>query len=249
MLKLRNKKKQAPEVYGAPLMVSTSAGQPLLTFAPEIVTSLRHMVTGLSCNEGLPACLSIASSLREEGTTYISLALATVIASDTSASVCAVELNWWAPGMVDMLGKGPAGAGAVPAAPRLADVMAGKATLDEALVATALPNLSLLPAGEVKLEQRPVLARSEALKELITTLRARFDYVVLDVPAVLATSDAIALASLGDACVVVVRHGLTPRSSVQLALDDLSHLKVLGVVLNMASFHTPTFLRAIEPQE
>jgi hypothetical protein len=36
---------------------------------------------------------------------------------------------------------------------------------------------------------------------------------------------------------------------VQLALDDLSHLKILGVVLNMAEFHTPKFLRAMEPQE
>jgi Mrp family chromosome partitioning ATPase len=249
MLKLRNKKRQAPDAFVAPLTISTSGGQQLLTFAPEVVTSVRHMVTGLSCNGGIPASLSVVAALREEGTTYTSLALATVIASDTAASVCAIELNWWSPGMVSLLSAASTGAGAVPSTPRLADILTGKATLDEALLATALPNLSLLPAGEVSLEQRPFMARSEALRELITTLRTRFDYLILDVPAVLATSDAIALASLGAACVVVVRHGLTPRSSVQLALDDLSHLKILGVVLNMAEFHTPKFLRDIEPQE
>jgi Mrp family chromosome partitioning ATPase len=248
MLKLR--KKQPPaEVFSAPLSISTSAGQSIFTFDPEVVTSVRHMVTGLSCNGGVPSSLTVVSALREEGTTYTSMALATVIASDTSASVCVVELNWWSPGMLRLLSKGPGGAGAIPTAPRIAEVLTGKASLNEALITTGLPNLSLLPAGEVALEQRPVIARSDALKELIAALRERFDQLVLDIPAVLATSDAIALASLGDACVVVVHHGLTPHTSVQLALDDLSHLKILGVVLNMARFHTPKFLRDLEPQE
>jgi hypothetical protein len=36
---------------------------------------------------------------------------------------------------------------------------------------------------------------------------------------------------------------------VQLALDDLRHLTILGVVLNMANFHSPKFLRDLAPQE
>lgn len=259
MLSMR-KKQQAPNLVGAPLVLNASSGQPLYTFAPEVVTSVRHMVTGLSCNGGIPATLATLAALREEGTTYISLALAAVIAHDTAASVCAVELNWWSPGMLTLLSKGsaPSGKGATGAAllpaplvdrPRLADVLLGKAALDEAIIPTTLPNLSLLPAGEVSLEQRPVVARSEALKALIDKLRARFDHLILDIPAVLATSDAIALASLADACAIVVRHGVTPSASVQLALDDLSHLKILGVVLNMADFKTPKFLRDLTPQE
>lgn len=240
------KKKPGENPLGAPLTINLPSGEELYTFAPEVVSSFRHMITGLACNGGIPSRMAVISALREEGVTHTSLALATVLASDTSATVCAVELNWWAPGMVAMLSRGKA---TPPEQPRLAAVVSGAATLDEALIPTSLPNLSLLPAGEISLEQRPVVARSAALRAVIDELSARFSHLVLDVPAVMATSDAIALASLGDACAVVVRHGTTPTQSVQLALDDVKHLKMLGVVLNKASFHTPRWLLSLVPQE
>lgn len=244
----KNKQKN-PGALGAPLAIKSAAGEELHVFTPEIVANVRHMVTSLAVDGGVPSRLAVVSALREEGVTHTSLALAAVLANDTAARVCAVELNWWAPGMLSLLGRGDTRKAGLGERPRLADLLAGKASLDEALIPTALSNLSLLPAGELPLEQRPTAARGAALREIVDQLAVRFDHLILDVPAVLATSDAIALASLGDACALVVRHGLTPTQSVQLALDDIRHLNILGVILTKAEFYTPRFILNLVPQE
>jgi Mrp family chromosome partitioning ATPase len=121
--------------------------------------------------------------------------------------------------------------------------------LDKALVQTALPNLALLPAGDLSPAQRPAMARSERLKDCIEQLSRRFDHILLDVPAILATSDAIALASLGTACCLIIRQGVTPVSSVRRALDDIKHLPMLGVMLNQNRPMLPRWVQALVPQE
>ena len=83
------------------------------------------------------------------------------------------------------------------------------------------------------------MAHSQALKLLIDELGQRFNYLILDVPAILATNDAVPLASLGSACCLVVRQGETPINDVQLALDEIDHLSVLGAVLNRVKFIMP----------
>lgn len=131
----------------------------------------------------------------------------------------------------------------------LAAILSRSASLDEALVPTALPNLALLPAGPIAPAYRPALARGDGLKNCIEQLSRRFDHILLDIPAILATSDAIALASLGTACCLVIRQGVTPMNSVHRALDDIKHLPMLGVVLNQAQMNLPGWVRALVPQE
>jgi hypothetical protein len=131
----------------------------------------------------------------------------------------------------------------------LAAVMVGSSSLDDALIQTAQPNLALLPAGNLSPAQRPAIARGDALKACIEQLSRRFDHILLDIPAILATSDAIALASLGTGCCVVVRQGVTPVHSVRRALDDVKHLPMLGVVLNQSRIALPRWVRALVPQE
>jgi Mrp family chromosome partitioning ATPase len=112
-----------------------------------------------------------------------------------------------------------------------------------------LPNLALLPAGDLSPAQRPAMARSDTLRTCIARLSRRFDHILLDIPAILATSDAIALASLGAACCVVVRQGITPVSNVRRALDDIKHLSILGVLLNQNRTVLPRWVNALIPQE
>jgi Mrp family chromosome partitioning ATPase len=213
----------------------------LVQFPPDVVTSLRHMVTRLTRGAELPARISVIAALREEGVTYITVALAATMATDLEATICAVELNWWWPGMSTLLSGTES--------PGLAGVLAGQSTLDDALIATNLPNLSLLPAGDLPIEWRPVVARGAALAELIYQMHDRFQYLVLDIPAVRATSDAIALAGLGAACCLVLRQGATPAMEVRTALDDVSNLSMLGVVMNRVRIATPAFFLRMIPRE
>lgn len=254
------KKSKAPDSVGTPLTLASVEGDELLVFPSQIVASVRHMITGLACGEGIPTKLAVTSALREEGVTHTALTMATVLANDTASRVCVVELNWWSPGLIALLTshgtpntKGaPTERGLPPSLgkrPQLAELLAGSATLKDALIPTALPNLNLLAAGDLPLEQRPSAARGAALKAIIDDLATQYDHLILDIPAVLATSDAMALAAHGDASVVVVRHGLTPTQTVQLALDDMKHLKVLGVILTKARSHTPRFILDMMPGE
>jgi MinD-like ATPase involved in chromosome partitioning or flagellar assembly len=81
------------------------------------------------------------------------------------------------------------GAPGAPFTQGLGGLLRGEIPLEEALVATNRPNLALLPARRVDLVSRPVYARSKELAEVIDALAERYDYVLLDVPALQATSD------------------------------------------------------------
>jgi Mrp family chromosome partitioning ATPase len=271
------KQQQAPLDAESALTLRTADGAPLYTFPGPMINSMRHLETTLMYKGALPARIAMVAALRQEGVTYTTLALATTLAYDLAVRVCVVELNWWSPSIKTeplpehethetrwhklFRAKKPQGNSA--AAPTkseetanqtinttgLAAVLMGNTTLEEALIPTALPNLMLLPAGNLPAAQRPAMARHDTLKACIKQLSRRFDHILLDVPAILGTSDAIALASLSTACCVVVRQGVTPISQVRRALDDVKHLPMLGIVLNQARMSLPNWVGAFVPQE
>jgi protein-tyrosine kinase len=235
------KRKAKAADVAPPLDVKAADGTPLISFQQEIVTPLRHMASQLMQSDRWPAQISIIAALREEGVTYTTVALAATLASDWHKTVAAVELNWHTPGQAALLNTTASGG--------VAGVLSGSTELDAALITTALPNLFFLPAGELPIERRAAVARGAELAAVIDQVKQRFDLVLLDIPAVLITSDAIPLASLGAACVLVVRQGVTPQSKAQAALDDVKHLPMLGVVLNRVKLKTPRFIRHWIPQD
>ena len=238
MSKGKDKKSKTVEV--PPLEVKAADGTVLTSFPNEVIVPLRHMVSRLMQANAWPAHVSVIAALREEGVTYTATAIAATIASDWNKTVAVIELNWHTPGLAALLNT--------TTSPGVAGLLNGS-EMDSALITTALPNLFFLPAGELIAEQRSVTSRSAALASIIDQVKQRFDLVLLDIPAVLTTSDAIPLASLGAACLIVARQGVTPKSKVQAALDDVKHLPMLGVVLNRVKLKTPRFIRRWIPQD
>lgn len=211
------------------------------TFPQALVHSLRHMITKLNRDQNLPAKLSVVSALRQEGVSLISLALATIMAHDLSRRVCLVDLNWWWPS-VTMHDLAAHSVGIAP-------LLHGEVQLDATLVRTNHPKLTILPAGSLPLTERPVIARSAALRSLIDELSDSVDHLILDIPAILTTSDAIPLASLGNACCAVIHQGISPRRAVKQALGEINHMPTLGVVLNRVQMATPPWVLKAIPQE
>ncbi|HTM02131.1 MAG TPA: CpsD/CapB family tyrosine-protein kinase [Vicinamibacterales bacterium] len=119
------------------------------------------------------------------------------------------------------------------ASPGLADVLAGDATLDEALVYLPDYRLTILPAGRTP--QFPTeLLGAATMRRSMDTLRARFDRILIDLPAVAPLADVGTVAPLADGVVLVVRAGITQRPALEQALGVFEESKVLGVVLNDA---------------
>jgi succinoglycan biosynthesis transport protein ExoP len=104
---------------------------------------------------------------------------------------------------------------------------------EAALLSTAVPNLTFLPAGPTPADPAALLCSDKA-RALLATLRERYPWVIIDSPPVLAVSDASALASLVDGVLLVVRAHNTPIEAVQIARDRLEAVgvRILGVVLN-----------------
>ena len=240
MFRRKNKNKRVNRsLTELPLALPSEDGEILLTCKPEVVDNLRRMLTRIVQTEEFPAKLALLSALRGEGVTYLSRAMGTVMAHDLAKSVCIVDLNWQYPSQ--------------PLVPihqshGLAAAIAGQATVDEIIVRTGKPNLAWVPAGEIDFSSRPIVARSTALKEVIRELEQQFDHLIFDVPSVLSSSDSIALASLADACCVVIKHGVTSIENVRLALDDINHLRMLGVVMNQVELETPSLVLRYIPQ-
>ena len=255
-------KREDNEAKTVPLALLAEDYTPLIVFPGEVVKSFRHTLTRLARAGSLPKRVSLVSAVREEGDTYTALALATTIANDQRINVCVVELNWWWPGMIHLItgtnldpnikqnGSTPIALTQTPQIQSLgvAGILKRQATPDEALIKTALPNLTLLPAGRLNVEQRPIAARSNELPEILEELDKRFDLLVLDIPPILVTSDAIALASYGEATYMVVRHGATSIENVRTALDDIEHLSVSGVIMNHVRTYTPQVLLRLVSQ-
>jgi polysaccharide biosynthesis transport protein len=157
-----------------------------------------------------------------EGVTTVSRTLAAMIAHDLEANVCWVDLNF-----TDDSRGAPLSDHA-----SLADVLSERATIESALEPTSNPRLALLNAGTVARSRRPVLARSPLLTDLFAALDQTFQYVVMDVPPLLASSEALNLVRHARAYLMVVGHGSTTVPQVRRTAQELRSIPSLGVVLN-----------------
>ncbi len=140
-------------------------------------------------------------------------------------------------------------AGAPPEDPRLAihpgpgliQVLRGECDLEAAIQETDVERLAILPLGEPA-HSFPLAIRTATLPDVIDQLRLRYGLVVLDLPAVLNSTDSQVLARLADQLILVVRAEVTPAKLVRQALDQLGEGVVLGVVLNDSRPDLPSWL-------
>ncbi len=166
----------------------------------------------------------VTSPGRGEGKSITAGNLALTMAQELQRRVVLVDADLRRPSVRALFGIDEDG-------PGLSEVLAGEATLDEALVYLPDYGLTLLPAGATP--QFPTeLLGSAAMRRALDTLRARFDRVLIDLPAVMPLADVGTVAPLADGVVMVVRAAVTHRPALDQALAALEDTKVLGVVLN-----------------
>jgi Mrp family chromosome partitioning ATPase len=118
--------------------------------------------------------------------------------------------------------------------PGLSDVLAGRAALDEALIAIEEHRLTVLPAGRAHGHPAELLG-TVSMRRALESLRAQFDRVVIDAPSATLLADVGILTPLVDSVVLVVRAGSTAKPAIHDAIAALDGSKLLGVVLNEAA--------------
>src|ERR1700693_1769408 len=116
----------------------------------------------------------------------------------------------------------------------LSDVLAGTARFPDIVKGTRHANLWVVTAG--KAAPNPVsLLQGRAFDRLLQKARERFDYVIIDAPALCTIVDGVVIAHKTDGTVMVISSRRSDVQSVQSALDGLTTFgspNLLGVVLN-----------------
>ena len=159
-----------------------------------------------------------------EGKSITAANLALTMAQEFQRRVVLVDADLRGPSVQALFGLDGDG-------PGLSEVLAGEATLDEALVYLPDYRLTVLPAGATPPFPTELLG-SSAMRRALDTLRARFDRVLLDLPSVMPLADVGTVAPLADGVVMVVRAGATQRPALDQALAALEDTRILGIVLN-----------------
>jgi capsular exopolysaccharide synthesis family protein len=90
-----------------------------------------------------------------------------------------------------------------------------------------------LPAGGQSATPLESL-QSDRYAQLMTSLAAHFDWIVVDAPPAVPVADALALKKSADATLLVVRAGQTTAEAVNEAIKQFANQPVLGIVLNCA---------------
>jgi capsular exopolysaccharide synthesis family protein len=118
----------------------------------------------------------------------------------------------------------------------LSELLTGQANLERTIYPTMVSNLDIIPAG-CKAPNPAELVGSESMRALLTKLKERYDFILLDSPPVGAVADALLLSRMVDSVLFVVRAGVTPRAAAREARQRLAQVKarVIGVVINGVS--------------
>jgi len=118
----------------------------------------------------------------------------------------------------------------------LTDVLAGRATVDELIVETGMPNLWLLPAGDPAINPAELLS-TPRMAALMQQVASDFNRVVIDTAPINPVSDTLLLCHHADAICLVIQAGKTPRAAIDRAMSILKKagIQLTGFVLNRAA--------------
>ncbi len=119
-----------------------------------------------------------------------------------------------------------------PRSPGLSDVLAGQVEIDKAIRRQVAPGLDLLTSGGMPGFTLSLLY-AERLRELVASLRGKYDRILLDSPPIIGVSDSSVLAGIADGAILLIQHRRNPASMVLRAQQTIVALKtpVLGAVL------------------
>ena len=115
----------------------------------------------------------------------------------------------------------------------LTSVLTDAVSLADAVQATDTPNLRILTSGPLAPESFELLS-DEVARKFFVGIRDQADVVLVDCPPLLPVTDAVLLANIVDAVVLVCRAHRTPKADVNRALELLVQARapLAGTVLN-----------------
>jgi capsular exopolysaccharide synthesis family protein len=124
----------------------------------------------------------------------------------------------------------------------VSSVLVGDATLDEVIKSTEVPGLFVIPSGPIP-PNPAELFHTQAFRDFVSTVSARFDRAIFDSPPVNAVADPAVLATQVDGVLLVLRADMTSRPFAKAAIRVLTDVKarVFGGVVNDVELGHPKY--------
>ena len=204
--------------------------QPAISFESDnsaIAEAFRKVRTNLQflAVDNPPRVIVVTSSVPNEGKTTTSINIALALA-EAEHNVVLIDGDMRRPSLDKYLGLvGQAG---------FSTVLSGGASLSEVLQETKFPRLTVLTSGTTPPNPSELLG-SKSAKNVLSDLRHKFDYVIVDSSPLLAVTDGALLAANADGALIVARFGQTKREQVEHAVRNLADVgaSLLGAVVTM----------------
>ena len=177
---------------------------------------------------GLKSIL-IASTIPNEGKSFVAACLAGILAREAGNSVLLIHADMRTSKGWQMLGihhgdSSPIG---------LSEVLQGSANVKDAILKSTEFNLYVLPAGKIVSNPTELLCTPQ-FENLLHDVGPSFHWIIIDSPPILALADARLLVPLCDAALLVVRADKTPANLVKDCIDRVGKDHICGVLLNGA---------------
>lgn len=165
----------------------------------------------------------VTSGAPGEGKSTIALNLALALGAELDDKTLLIDADLRRPSIGALLQPAPKLG--------LREVLTKLAPLEHAVLELKNSALEILPAGS-KTEAPLELLTAQEARSLISGLRERYRWIIIDTPPIVPFTDADALGALSDGILMVVRARSTPESVYQQAVSAVTSTRILGAVLN-----------------
>jgi len=182
-----------------------------------------------------PRVIAIMASRRGEGVSAVSANLAAALSRSGAGPVLLMDADPASPSQ-DRIFQVKASRG-------LFDILSNGHDCSDLIRSLPVKNLSLLPAGTANGHRLEGPDPTE-LKKILSQLKKKYRFIVIDVPAVADVNWAVRLAGVCDGVGLVIEAEKSRWETAQATKEQLlmSRANILGVVLNKRQFSIPGWL-------
>jgi polysaccharide biosynthesis transport protein len=190
----------------------------------ESINSARTMLLHTARTQSMQVVM-VTSATQGEGKTSLASQLATSMATAGMRTLI-VDCDLRNPSIQKLFD--------LPLGPGVSEVLRQEVDVSDAVQATAVPNLWIIPAGQCSHSTIAALAQGHPMETLFNRLRGQFDFIIVDSCPVLPVADALLIGQHVDGVVFSIMQDISQLPKVMTATEKLNHLNIplLGAVVN-----------------
>ncbi len=169
--------------------------------------------------------IAITSAVPKEGKSVTTLNLGCILAEIRHLKVLVVDGDFRRSSLAHMLNQ--------PVGPGLAEVLDGKATYDDVLRTTPIPNLMFIPAGSTGGRPAAELLTAAGATAAFKRMQNEFHYTIVDTPPATTVTDVGIIGQMCTGVIVIVRLHRTHEGAAKRAvrLLQVNNIPIIGSLL------------------